>query len=348
LARALKVYGFNQITLVVMFTLNAISSLIFTVTKALSLNKIVMARFSGYMMTYSMTPWIELKFDFGRMLTYFPFLTECNAKLFTLRSEMRTADELLGPPVLPTDAEIISHVILRSPLAFYTENTPSKLVTDLSRTQNAYLYADAYCNQVYQVEVDKKTSEITLFTREKGPITRQKDGDKMFELAKMHLMSVASYFVAGIGHSWVHFLFMDAAAAVTYNLLEKKHRGSVLYKLLEPHTRYTSRINWEALGVRGMLVYGESALVRMAAEASATAPRGVKPSSMFVEMMEPWTPFPMPASEFVRNNCKVRPWPAASTKDCYMAPRAVFAGAHTFHLTLLLRLLAHYRLLLLG
>jgi hypothetical protein len=301
--RLLRVYGWSNLLLLAMFFVNAISSVVFTATKAFTLNKIAMKRFAGFMMTYSMTPWVELRFDFGRMLSYFPFLIRSESKLFTLRKQMRSVDEILGEQRLPTDGEFISHIIQRTPLAFYTENTATKLVADLSRTQAVDTYANTFVNQVYKIEVDKKSSEITIYTKEKGPITRSKDGDDTFELAKMHALTSLSYFIAGIGHSWVHFLFMDAAAATTHNLLRKKHKNSVLYKLLEPHTRYTSRINWEALGVQGNLVLGGSALIRMAGEASATAPRGVPPTA-FVKMMEPWTPFPMSGSEFVRNNAK--------------------------------------------
>lgn len=93
---------------------------------------------------------------------------------------------------------------------------------------------------------------------------------------------------------------MDAVSATVHNKLRK---NTILYKLLAPHTMYTNRINWEALGVRGHLTFGDSALLRMAAEATTTTQKGV-PGDLFTEMFTPWTPFPMPASEFVRNNAK--------------------------------------------
>lgn len=101
-------------------------------------------------------------------------------------------------------------------------------------------------------------------------------------------------------HSWVHFNLMDTVSATVHNSLDRK---SVLYSLLEPHTRYTNRINWEALGVQGNLVIGGSALIRMAAEATSTVPRGY-PASPLIKKFEPWTPFPMAGGEFVRNNAK--------------------------------------------
>jgi hypothetical protein len=93
---------------------------------------------------------------------------------------------------------------------------------------------------------------------------------------------------------------MDVVSATVYNELDRK---SVLYSLLEPHTRYTNRINWEALGVQGPMVMGGTALIRLGAEATSTLPRGYSlpfPLSIY----EPFTSFSMTSPEFVRNNAK--------------------------------------------
>jgi len=118
------------------------------------------------------------------------------------------------------------------------------------------------------------------------PVTRKWDGDEVFERAIQSAINTICYFIPGIAHSWVHFLFPDAVAATVHNDVP---RNSVLYKLLEPHIRYTSRINWEALGVRGNLVVGGSALVRLAAEATTSAPRGMVLG--LTKKFEPWAPF---------------------------------------------------------
>lgn len=250
-----------------------------------------------------MTPWVELKFDFARMLTYIPFLMKADDRLFSLRTGMRTADEMIGTPRLPSDETFISPVILRSPLAFYTENEKTKLVTTLSGMDDVVQYPNTYY-EVDKIEVQKGSNEITFFIKSsdltKSPvsITRKQDGDAVFERAMQSAMNCICFFIPGIGHSWVHFLFPDSVAATVHNDVP---RSSILYKLLEPHTRYTSRINWEALGVRGELVIGSSAAVRMAAEASTTAPRGV-PANFLTKKFEPWTPFPISSHEFARKN----------------------------------------------
>ena len=293
--RLLKV-GFGLVTFVPLFLVNLITSLLFMVLKPW-MRKIVLKRFAGFMMTYSMTPLIELKFDIGRMLTYVPHLTKSEAKLFTLRTKMRTADELLGEQRLPSDDVFISQIIQRTPAAFYTENMPDKLVTNMTKLDDLVNYPETFYD-VNLIEIDKENKEITIHTKSSGPISRRTHGDVVFERAMQHAMVCICYFLPGIGHSWVHFLFPDAVAAVVQNEVP---RDSVLYKLLEPHIRYTSRINWEALGVRGPLSIGGSSFVSLAAEASTTAPRGVPPSPL-VKKFEPWTPFAMSANEFIRKN----------------------------------------------
>jgi hypothetical protein len=302
LLKTLKVRVLGTVSIVLLFVVNLIFSLLFIILKPW-MHKTVLRRFSGFMMTYSMTPLMELQFDFGRMLSYVPYLMKAEDRLFSLRNKMRTADELVGSPRLPTDEIFISHVILRSPLAFYTTNEANKLVVDLSAMNDVVQYDNTYY-EVNGIEVQKGSQEITIFmksadpTKAPTPVTRKKDGDAVFDRALQSAMATICYFVPGIGHSWVHFLFPDAVAATVHNDLP---RSSVLYKLLEPHTRYTSRINWEALGARGSLVIGGSSLIRMAAEASTTAPRGV-PGTALTRKFEPVTSLPITADEFVRKN----------------------------------------------
>jgi hypothetical protein len=296
LLKTLKVQVLGKVTFAALFLVNFVVSVLFIAIKPW-MRKTQLRRFSGFMMTYSMTPWVELQFDFGRLLSYSSHLFQADDRLFSLRNNMRTADELVGTPEIPTDDVFISQVIQRSPLAFYTTNTGDKLITDLSNIDDIVNFENTYY-EVNRVEVDKRTSEITIHTKSGGPITRKKHGDVEFERAIEHAMSTFSYFVPGIGHSWIHFLFPDAVAAVVHNDVDRR---SVLYKLLEPHTRYTSRINWEALGVRGPLVIGGSALARFAAEAATSAPRGAKTTAL-EEKFEPQAPFAMRSNEFVRKN----------------------------------------------
>lgn len=302
LLKTLKVYVLGTLSAGLLVFVNLIFSLLFIFLKPW-MRKTTLKRYAGFMMTYSMTPVAELQFDFARMLTYIPFIMKADDRLFSLRNKMRTADELIGEARVPTDEIFISHVILRTPVAFYTTNEAKKLVVDFSAMNDISNYAETYFEAV-GVEVQKDNNELTLLMKSpdptKGPtrVTRRTHGDAVFDRAMQSVIMTCCYFVAGIGHSWVHFLFLDAVAATVHNDIP---RSSVLYKLLEPHTRYTSRINWEALGARGNCVLGGSSLVRFAAEASTSAPRGI-PASGLVKKFEPVTAFPLSCGEFVRKN----------------------------------------------
>jgi hypothetical protein len=187
LLKTLKVRVLGAISIGLLFVVNTIFSLLFIILKPW-MHKTVLRRFAGFMMTYSMTPLMELQFDFGRMLTYIPYLMKAEDRLFSLRNKMRTADELIGSPRVPTDEMFISHVILRSPLAFYTTNEANKLVVDLSAMNDIVHYDHTYY-EVNGIEVQKGSQEITIFmkpsnpTKPPIPVTRKKDGDAAFKRA---------------------------------------------------------------------------------------------------------------------------------------------------------------------
>lgn len=295
--RFLGVYFVPSLVFAGMFLVNTTFSILFIFLK-FWMRKIKMRRYGGFKTAYQLTPWTELQFDFARMLTYFPYLIRASDNLFRLRHKMRSANELVGETIVPSDEQFISQVILRSPMAFYTKNLPNKLVTDMSKLTDIDNYQFTYYD-VTQIDIDKRTSEITIYTKQDGPVTKA-SGEDAWKRAKMHALTSISYFIPGIGHSWVHFCFMDAVSATVHNSVK---RNTVLYKLLEPHTRYTNRINWEALGVEGNLVFGGTALVRMAAEATSTAPRGIPPPFL-IKTFEPWTAFSLDGAEFVRKNAQ--------------------------------------------
>lgn len=167
------------------------------------MRKIVLKRFAGFMMTYSMTPWVEMKFDWGRMISYVPFLFRADDRLFSLKHKMRTADELIGKPRLPTDQDFISQVMLRSPLAFYTHNEPDKLVTNVTAVNDVAQYENTFYG-VQGIEVDKATQAITILMKNPDPaggapipVTRAKDGDEAFTRALQAAMATFSYFIPG-------------------------------------------------------------------------------------------------------------------------------------------------------
>lgn len=274
--------------------LNAVTSSIMVFVK-FWMNKIVMKRFCGFKMTYSMTPLLEMDFDLFRMTSYVPHIIKATDNLVQYEWKMRSADELLGEMQFPTDDVFVEWLLLRTPMAFYTEDKNGKYTTDMSTLKDLDNFDDTYYD-IEKIVVDKATKKITFYSIADGPIT---DSDEAaYNRAKMAAIACITYFVPGVGHSWVHFLFPDAMGAAAFNTLPRK---SVLYKLLEPHMRFTNRINWEALGVRGPLVIGGSTLVRMAAEATTAIPRGQN-VGMLPWLFEPIAPFSVSAHEFVRKN----------------------------------------------
>lgn len=147
---------------------------------------------------YTRTPKVELIFDFGRMLTYFPFLMRAKDKFFSLRNNMRTADELIGTHRIPSDNVFLSHLLLRTPVAFYSTNERHKYVVDLSRIDTLKNYAGTFYD-VNRIEVDKRTSEIKIFTRSGGVVSNHKSKREDFERAKAHACQTMLYFIGGIG-----------------------------------------------------------------------------------------------------------------------------------------------------
>jgi hypothetical protein len=85
-------------------------------------------------------------------------------------------------------------------MAFYTSNEPTKLVTDMSHLDDVENFPSTYYD-IVKIEIDKVTSQITIFSKENGPITRESCEDiETWERAKMHALCCISYFIPGIGH----------------------------------------------------------------------------------------------------------------------------------------------------
>lgn len=78
----------------------------------------------------------------------------------------------------------------------YTNNTEAYLVTDLSKIEDVDSYPLTYLD-VNRVEINKKTSEIIIFTRSNGPITRKTHGNFAFEKAMVYAMNTMSYWIPG-------------------------------------------------------------------------------------------------------------------------------------------------------
>jgi hypothetical protein len=216
--RFLNVYVLGGLLLGGTFVMNSVASFLFIFLK-FWWRKIELRRFGGFKTAYSMPPSVELQFDFGRMLSYVPYLIAAADNLFQLRWKMFTADELVGPTVVPSDGQFISQVLLRSPIAFYTSNTATKLVTNLTALNDVDNFANTYYD-VTLIEVDKATSKITIHTKKNGPISKDKVDEREWDRAKMHAMASMSYYIPGIGHRYVYTVDPVRAGAILHRIFK--------------------------------------------------------------------------------------------------------------------------------
>ena len=78
------------VALFTMFLANSFVTALFIVLKPW-LRKTTMHRYAGFMMTNTMTPWVQLQFNIGRLISYIPFMFQAQDQLFSFRNNMRTA-----------------------------------------------------------------------------------------------------------------------------------------------------------------------------------------------------------------------------------------------------------------
>ncbi len=136
---------------------------------------------------------------------------------------------------LPTD-EQIKLVMHYSTLGFYTSEAGGKRILDMSLLNHQKLFYGHY--NITQVEYDTKKDELNFISKFGQRYTPQ---DKnMYDLAKFDFICSSAAFIPSVGHSWVHFHFPDIVSALVHNMPEKE---SPLYKLLDPHVRFTTALD---------------------------------------------------------------------------------------------------------
>jgi len=67
-----------------------------------------------------------------------------------------------------------------------------------------------------------------------------------YNQAKLHLQVCLTYYVPGLAHNHVHFVFPSTVCVKSKQVLSKK---GYLYKLLSPHFRFTEAINYQAIRI---------------------------------------------------------------------------------------------------
>jgi hypothetical protein len=142
---------------------------------------------------------------------------------------------------VPSDAALLRNIV-HSALAFYMRKERDQVYTlDLGRLAGLPQFHGH--GEVIGARIDRAAGTIafqTTFGREYSA------GDPLYDLAKLHFISSSYLFQLAVAHSWVHFHFPDIISALHYNLGLRAPQ-SVLYKLLQPHTRFVLALSESVL-----------------------------------------------------------------------------------------------------
>ena len=118
---------------------------------------------------------------------------------------------------------------------------------------------------------------ITLNTKE---IIKSTASKADWRLAMLHAQVFVAFYLPALGHNWVHFVLPSSMAVAINRVLPDT---SVLKQLLDPHFRFTNRINHQAL----------------------FAPIASNNKNGFIgRYLAPWSSFPMTKDVFIESVAK--------------------------------------------
>ena len=103
---------------------------------------------------------------------------------------------------------------------------------------------DGYYQDVLEFEFNKEHAHYAIIDRQGNRYTPD---NRNWNSCLFHVICSYAISIPGGAHNWVHFAFPDAIATAVYQKLPK---NSFLYHLLAPHTRFTNRINHQALWIQ--------------------------------------------------------------------------------------------------
>lgn len=181
----------------------------------------------------------ELERDFlqHRSTTYFKPMT------FGVAEEMSLMILGKNKPQKP-DRKIIDKMFLETAGALMThwDNSHNAYVASFE-TMRTQLWENYYFS-IEKVIFNPKSDEYTIVDKNGQTYNPTHE---MWETALYHLVACYSIAVPSASHNWVHFAYPDSIAAFVHSELP---RDSVLYQLLSPHTRFTNRINHQAVWIQ--------------------------------------------------------------------------------------------------
>lgn len=181
----------------------------------------------------------DLEQDFldYRSATYFKPMTDGVAQEFAL---------LLLRENKPQKADVIvlQKMFLHSAGALLTEWSEEEecFVSDFS-----VFHAPVWKGYYQEIEYFKCNPSKNFYRiiDKAGKVYSPDDSD--WETAVNHLVAAYTVGIPVASHNWVHFCYPELMGAAVFHTLTK---GSVLYRLLHPHVRFTNRINYQVLWVQ--------------------------------------------------------------------------------------------------
>ena len=202
----------------------------------------------------------NLDFNFWRKPTYvIPTLKALvSNKVKWLLEEKRVSP-------LPDDQ--LRYWVSHSPLSRVAKNNEHALSVDLSQVKSVKTDDGVYLVGP-EIELGSDNSLAIRFSETE--VYTPEDGS-LWLLSKLHVQAAAAFLLPGRFHGNIHF----GLPCVTAASLERLEKSDVLYQLLEPHVRFTLRINNEALRIQRAQ-----------------------------DRSKPYAPFPVTGDEFVKSIAK--------------------------------------------
>lgn len=144
--------------------------------------------------------------------------------------------------VTPLADNQLEHWISHGPLSRLAKRHGECLSVDLGQVKNVETDEGVYLVGP-KVEL-KDNGEVAI--RFSSDEAYTPDDGSLWVLSKLHVQAAAAYLLPGRFHGNIHF-GLPCVAAASLSSLDK---SDILYQLLEPHVRFTLRINNEALRVQ--------------------------------------------------------------------------------------------------
>ena len=183
----------------------------------------------------------------------------------------------LKPSVL-SDREIINCFLHTGAASYLKYDKRKKVFGYCFEYIKSYILHKGYYLDVREVRFTKE--EVIAIAAGGRIYFKSKVSAADWKLLKLHLQTIMGFMIPATQHNWVHFCLPSAVAVNCEKLLPKT---SVLRQLVEPHYRFTERLNHQALFV---------------------CHSSDNRNSFFDKYLKPWLAFPMTKEVFIEQLSK--------------------------------------------